>query len=267
MSVVSFPRRLHPTWRETRKRDNTLDDSSQKLSFVDRVQRMLERVEYRRADSEESKNEIFRMRHDAYTRGGKVAPRASGMFRDELDDAPNVWLIAAYIDGELASSVRLHVSAHPEAPLPAMNVFSDVVVPHLKAGECLIDITRHVNKIEFTRDFPEMPYLTLRSAFLAEQYFHADYILGACRVEHQNAFKRMFGVSPWSEPREYPMLNRAMPLFGYHCRDLRERTLKRYPFYAAESAEREHLFARSSNVDADARITVRSAARRAVEAA
>jgi hypothetical protein len=227
-----------------------------RVSFVDRVMRILERVEYRRAETPEEKAAIFRMRHEAYTRDGKVEVRSSGMFNDALDETPNAWLIGAFIDGELASSIRIHVSANLEAPLPAMAVFSDVLAPRLKAGECLIDLTRHVTGLEFTRRFPEMPYITVRSASLAEQYFDADYVVSAVRLEHQGAFKRMFGMVPWAAPREYPMLNSLMPLLGYDCRLSRPRTQARYPFYRSTHTERDELFRNSSNTSADWRLAV-----------
>ena len=46
----------------------------QNCRYADRVFRLLERVEYRRADSTEDKRAIFRMRHDAYMRAGTVQP-------------------------------------------------------------------------------------------------------------------------------------------------------------------------------------------------
>jgi hypothetical protein len=233
---------------------------SERVSFVDRVMRILERVEYRRAETEEEKAAIFRMRHEAYTRDGKVAVRPSGMFHDAFDETPNAWLIGAFFDGELASSIRLHVSASLGAPLPATAVFSDVLAPRLKAGQCLIDITRHVNRLEFTRQFPEMPYVTVRPVSLAEQYFDADYVVGAVRLEHQGAFKRMFGMVLWAAPTEYPGLKRFMPLLAYDCVASRPRTHARYPFYRSNPMERDKLFRNSSNTFEDSRLAIRGEA-------
>jgi hypothetical protein len=230
---------------------------SERVSFVDRLMRILERVEYRRAETEEEKAAIFRMRHEAYTRDGTVPVRSSGMFNDALDETPNAWLLAMFIDGELASSIRLHVSASLDVPLPAMIVFSDVLAPRLKAGQCLIDMSRHVNRLEFTRQYPEMPYLTVRPALLAEQYFEGDYILGAVRLEHQGAFRRMFGMVPWADPREYPLLKLLMPLMAYDCRASRATIHARYPPSRSTPAERHALFRNSSNSFEDPRKTIR----------
>ena len=208
---------------------------SERVSFIDRIMRILERADYRRAETDDEKAAIFRMRHEAYTRDGVVPIRPSGMFNDALDETHNAWLVAMFIDGELASSLQLHVSASLDAPLPAMMVYSDVLAPRLKAGQCLIDLTRHVSRLEFTRQFPEMPYLTVRPALLAEEYFDADYIVGAVRVEHQGAFKRMFGMAPWAAPREYPLLKRLMPLLTYDCRASRARISRALPALSVDA--------------------------------
>ncbi len=166
---------------------------SQGGGLAERVQRLVERVQYRRADTEEEKHAIYRLRHDAYTRAGTVEPRASGLFTDALDSTDNAWLIALYIDGDIAGAIRLHVAASPATPLPASLTFPDVVEPLLAARRVLIDPSRFVSKLEYSRLYPEMPYITLRPAFLAEQHFGADFITAACLVEHQAFYRRMFG--------------------------------------------------------------------------
>ena len=64
--------------------------------FVDRVLRLLERSEYRRADRLSDKQAIYRLRHEAYMRAGTVEARPSGMFHDPLDETDNAWLIGLY---------------------------------------------------------------------------------------------------------------------------------------------------------------------------
>jgi hypothetical protein len=193
------------------------------------------------------------MRHEAYTRDGTVEKRPSGLFQDEFDETPNAWLIGAFIDGELAGSLRLHVSSSLEDPLPAMVVFPDVVNPYLRDRRTMIDASRFVTNFEYSRRHPEMPYITLRSAFLAEMYFDADYITAACRVEHQAFYKRVFGGVPWSAPREYPNFKRLMAFVARDCRATRTAIYGRFPFYHSTRDEQQSLFARSSNGSPTAR--------------
>jgi hypothetical protein len=220
---------------------------NQNLRFADRVFRLLERVEYRLAESDDDKLAIYKLRHDAYARAGSVDPRPSGLFHDALDESPNAWLIGLYIDGELASALRLHISADPSAILPSGAAFGDVLEPHLRVGRTIVDATRFVSKLEYSQLHSEMPYITLRPTFLAVEFFDADYITAACRVEHQSFYRRMFGGVPWSAAREYPNFRVPMVFLGYDCRARKEITHARYPFYSSNAEERTRLFSRSSN--------------------
>lgn len=223
-------------------------DVRQVSRFADRVMRLLERVEYRRADSPADKEAIYRLRHDAYMRAGTVEPKASGMFHDAMDETDNAWLVGVYIDGTLASALRLHISASLRAPLPELASFPDLIEPHLTAGRTIIDASRFVSSLEFSLQHSEIPYLTLRPTFLAEEFFAADYVIAGCLAEHQAFYRRMFGAVPWSAPRPYPHFKRPMALVAYECNLQREKIHERYPFYQSAHAERVRLFERSSNV-------------------
>ena len=142
-------------------------DVQQTSRFADRVLRLLERVEYRRADSPADKAAIYRLRHDAYMRAGTVEPKASGMFHDAMDEKDNAWLIGLFMDGELAAALRLHISASLRAPLPELASFPDLIEPHLAAGRTIIDASRFVSSLEFSLQYSEIPYLTLGPTFLA----------------------------------------------------------------------------------------------------
>jgi hypothetical protein len=222
-------------------------DVQQVSRFADRVLRLLERVEYRRADSPADKATIYRLRYDAYIRAGTVEPSPSGKFHDAMDEINNAWLIGVFIDGELASALRLHISANLSDPLPTRAPFPDILEPLLRAGNLIIDVTRFVAKLEFSQTYSEIPYLTLRPAFMAEEFLRADFIIAACRAEHQAFYRRMFGGVPWSAPRPYPHLKRPMALVGHPCDTLRDEVYTKYPFYRSTEREQQSLFSQSSN--------------------
>ena len=215
--------------------------------FDQRAKRLLDRISYRRAETPQDKEAIYRMRFDAYARAGTVSLPSSGLFTDPMDEAPNAWLIGVFIDDKLSCSLRLHVSAKPEAVLPATAAFGDILTPKLDRGECIVDASRFVSRLEVSRAHPEIPYLTLRPAFLACEYFNAMFITAACLEEHQAFYKRMWGGVPWSQPRSYPNFNRRMAFLGYDFQNTRERTYARFPFLRSQYDERHGIFARSSN--------------------
>src|SRR5258708_21638676 len=151
-------------------------DVQQAPRFADRVLRLLERVEYRRADSPADKAAIYRLRHEAYMRAGTVEPRPTGMFHDAMDETDNAWLIGLFIDGELASALRLHISASPRAPLPELASFRDLIQPHLTAGRTIIHASPFVSSLEPSQQYSQIPYITLRPTVLSHEFFSPHYV-------------------------------------------------------------------------------------------
>jgi hypothetical protein len=80
-------------------RSSISDPVAPEGSFYDQVVRLLDRIEYRRADSAAEREALFRLRYQAYMRDGTIAPNAEGMFSDPYDDRGNVYLFGLYLDG------------------------------------------------------------------------------------------------------------------------------------------------------------------------
>ena len=82
-------------------------------------------------------------------------------------------------------------------------------------GEIVIDPTRFVTRLDFSRRFHEMPYLTVRPGWMAGEYFKADFILATIRTEHQGYYRRVFGHETWCEARDYPTLKKPSPAWAW----------------------------------------------------
>jgi hypothetical protein len=216
-------------------------------SISDRIGELLTHVEYKRADSFEEKLAIYRMRHEAYSRAGSIDPQPGEIFTDPADEAFNTFLFAVYIDGELASSIRVHVASRPEHTLPAAATYPDILKPLLEAGACIVDATRQVSNLKFSQRYPQLPFITMRTVCVAEDYFGADYMTAACRVEHQPAFKRIFSAVEWSPARTYPLLAKPQALMAYESHTMRKGVRNRFPFFNSSPEERRRMFERSSN--------------------
>ncbi len=101
-------------------------------------------MDYRRADTPEEREEIYRLRYDAYRQEDAIEPSLSRSFSDRFDDLDNAYVFGVHFDGKLASSIRLNIST-PECPeLPALGVFNDVLSPLIEARKTIIDPTRFV---------------------------------------------------------------------------------------------------------------------------
>ena len=83
-------------------------------------------------------------------------------------------------------------------------LFGDILHPRLDQGEVIIDPARFVADPEKARRFPELPYVTLRLAYLACEYFNADTGLAIVRAEHQAFYRRVFLHETIAEPRLFP---------------------------------------------------------------
>ncbi|MDX2202065.1 MAG: hypothetical protein NW223_04900 [Hyphomicrobiaceae bacterium] len=218
--------------------------------LIDRVQRLVEKSDYRRADTAEERDAIFRLRYRAYLAEGAIAENDSKSFSDARDDDPNAYTYGIYVDDELVSSIRLHVATPRHPGLPALTVFGDLLEPEIAAGKVIVDPTRFVADKEASRRHPELCYVTTRLGWLAGEYFAARYILATVRAEHQAFYRRTFGHKVICEPRHYPSLMKPISLMALDFPMHRERVIKRYPFLRSSTFERRMLFSLPKASDA-----------------
>ena len=166
--------------------------------FFDRAPRLLDRVEHRCARTAAEKAAAYRIRREAdYRRGLTQTCAAARLYEEAVDDAANAWVTTTFIDGELASTLRIHVSAREEDRLPSLDVFADAVAPYLRKGRRIVEMTRLAARLEYAQGLPEAPYVALRPAWLAAEYFDADFILATVCQEHEPFYRRVFGFERW----------------------------------------------------------------------
>src|ERR1700677_5022111 len=101
----------------TASSDSSVSTSAEVVtsSLSDRVSHLLDKIDCRLAETREQREEIFRLRYRAYRREEAISENSSGTFSDPYDEKGNGFLFGFYIDGELASSIRVHVASkeHP----------------------------------------------------------------------------------------------------------------------------------------------------------
>ena len=106
---------------------------------------------------------------------------------------PNAWTFGVYVDGELCSSIRISVLTSEWRMSCSAELFGDMLHPELDRGR-----SHHrsgpLRRRSRTRpsDFPELPYLTVRLAYMACEHFNADIGLAIVRAEHQAFYRRVF---------------------------------------------------------------------------
>ncbi|MFZ1815120.1 MAG: hypothetical protein WBO55_14705 [Rhizobiaceae bacterium] len=219
-----------------------------KRSFAERIGDYLQELDYRVAYTDEDRDRIFRLRYDAYLREGSIEPNSTGRFSDDYDRMDNCWIFGIHAEDRLISSIRIHVISKKNRRGPALDVFPDIVGPLIDSGETLIDPTRFVADEDAIRDYPELPYITLRVPCMASEYFSADACLATVRREHSAFYRRVFQSKVLCEPRPYPTLKQPIGLLSADVRGQRERMAERYPVFLSSLTERRMLFDRNRNI-------------------
>lgn len=249
-----------------RSDDGTAVASAAPVSrFAGTLMDILDRVEYSRVRMDVTDNPVYRLRYEAYRREEFVPMNDAGTVVDDLETVPNGMSFGVHIDGELVSSIRIHhVSA--QYPFgPSMKSCPDVLLPLLARGHTFIDPSRFTADYEASLAYPALPFLTLRIAVMASQYFEADACLALVRPEHTAFYRRVFGSEEMSDVRVYPGLTFPVQLFGAYVNTKLPATLRRYPFFMSTAEEREKLFARA--VDEEFEAPQRASSRLAYERA
>ena len=208
---------------------------------------LLDQVDYRLAETEAEKDAIYRLRYRAYLNEGAIEPNRDQRVTDRFDEMPNSWIFGVYFDGVLASSIRISVASPEHPDTPSVAVFPDVLEPELNEGKIMIDPTRFVADPERASRFVELPYMTLRLAYVACEYFHADLGLASVRAEHAAFYRRVF-LHTVSPSRDYPGLIKPICLMAIDFPSMRQKVFARYPYLRSTYFERRMLFERREPV-------------------
>jgi len=207
---------------------------------------LFDRIDYRLIETAEEKDLIYRMRYRAYLHGDLISPSESRRVTDKYDDAPNVWIFGVYVDGELCSSIRLHVLTSEWRTSFSTEFFGDVLHPRLDRGEVFVDPARFSADPEKAQRYPELPYLTVRLGYLACDHFNADTGLALVRPDHQAFYRRVLLSETITEPRPFPSFSgsKNVVLMASDFRKVREKILTRFPIMRSSAFERRVLFDR-----------------------
>lgn len=214
--------------------------------FFERGIELLDQVDYRLAETEAEREAIYRLRYRAYLHEGAIEPNRDRKITDRFDDLPNSWIFGVYFDGVLASSIRISVASTEYPSTPSVEVFPDLLEPELAQGKILVDPTRFVADPAREKRFPELPYMTLRLAYVACSFFNADIGLATVRAEHQAFYRRVFLHKPLTSPRNYPGLLKPICLMAVDYPSMREKVFARYPYLHSSYFERRMLFERNA---------------------
>lgn len=206
------------------------------------VMRFLESIEYRRVDNADDLEDVARIRYKAFTMVG-LAPQNGELLIDDLDFKPNAHVMGIFFDEQLVSTIRVHHVTATQRDSVAVSHFPDVMNPMLDAGQTFIDPVRFAADPDIMREYPALPYLTLRVATMATDYFHTDYCLSVIKPNHRAFYKRIFNSHPLVEPRYFPKYDSNIELHASNAHVELQKIYDRFPFFNSQLCERRLMFA------------------------
>ncbi|XHB99420.1 hypothetical protein ABWH97_00275 [Nitratireductor sp. ac15] len=222
------------------------EQSNKSSSFIDGVMALLERTEYRRCETGEDREEIFHLRYRSYRAHGFVPETKGQIVHDDLDDLPNCYNFAVYIDKRLVSTVRLHQIDQRNPLGPVTKGFGDVMSPLIEQGDSCINPSMLAADPEWAREYRALPYVSLRLVIAAYEYFRSTYCACLIRQEHTAFYRRIFGARQMSPERTYPPISVPLMLFGGVCAREFGPIVDRFPFFLSTRSEQKLLFERGN---------------------
>ena len=210
--------------------------------FSASVMRFLESIEYRRVDNADDLEDVARIRYKAFTMVG-LAPQNGALLIDDLDFKPNAHVMGIFFDEQLVSTIRVHHVTSAQRDSVAVSHFPDVMNPLLDAGQTFIDPVRFAADPDIMREYPALPYLTLRVATMATDYFHTDYCLSVIKPNHRAFYKRIFNSHPLVEPRYFEKYDSNIELHASNAHVELQKIYDRFPFFNSQLCERRLMFA------------------------
>jgi len=206
------------------------------------VMRFLESIEYRRVDNADDLEDVARIRYKAFTMVG-LAPQNGSLLIDDLDFKPNAHVMGIFFDEQLVSTIRVHHVTSAERGSVAVSHFPAVMNPLLDARQTFIDPVRFAADPEIMREYPALPYLTLRVATMATDYFKTDYCLSVIKPNHRAFYKRIFNSHPLVEPRYFEKYDSNIELHASNAHVELQKIYDRFPFFNSQLCERRLMFA------------------------
>jgi len=187
--------------------------------------------ECRLADTPETRDHVYRLRHDCYLRRGSIDPRPDGRFSDAFDQTPNHFSFLVQNSAPLAT-VRISV-VRPDlgwTESPVRKVFGDHPAFAALARGSFVEASRLCFDRQARRDV--LMRLLGNMAALAE-FYDVEWLVACPRMEHSPIYQRLFGFRPLAEPRPYFGVRFETQMLGVRRAELKDWVIEERPMWSA----------------------------------
>jgi hypothetical protein len=151
-----------------------------------------------------------------------------------------------YVDERLVSTLRVHHVTPLHRKGSSVGLFGDVLNPMLDLGMSFIDPSRFATDRDMLKEFPSLPYLTLRVATMASVYFDVTGCIASCTPHHSAFYRRVFGFKQLTLPGLMPGL-KVEGVLLMEDRSNRVDVARRYPVFKSHPYEQRMMFERSAD--------------------
>jgi N-acyl-L-homoserine lactone synthetase len=210
--------------------------------FVERSTRVLGLIDFRKITTPREIDDVQRLRFEAYTRENNVFSDKGLLRTDKYDNEPNTEIFGLYIDGRIASSVRLHRVTAETPQTPSNLYFPEFFMTRLAMGHRFLEATRFCAASEFTAKYPSLHLLTLRVCFMAALHYDMQFALCSVRAEHSAFYRRYFEFRPVIVGKKVPTISVPANLFVGDIEKSFGKVVQRLPFMNSTEEERRALF-------------------------
>jgi hypothetical protein len=217
-------------------------------NFSKKLLEVLDHVEYRRVETHEDMEEVARIRYRAY-KLANILTLSGAKLIDDVDFDDHAYIFGVYYDERLISTVRIHHVTPDHRVSTTREMYPNEIDKFLDAGMTLIDPVRFAADPDVIGEMPALPYLTLRIASMAADYFNADRVLQLVSPQHAPFYRRVFyadTVVP--SQKNVGKYNIELTLMATRTNDVRVGLYKRFPFFVSEPFERRMMFQRSPDM-------------------
>lgn len=211
--------------------------------FTRNIFGLLDRIEYRRIVAAEDMEDIAALRRKAF-RAADILPVLGDRLIDDLDFDPQAYVFGIYYDERLVSTVRIHHVTPGHRISTAHHVFPEAIDSILDAGMTIIDPSRLAADPDIAEELPTLPYITLRIATMATDYFRVDRCLAFVNPRHEAFYRRVFRAHQIVPPQEGNSdFQASAVLLAVDVPAVLPRLYMRYPFFRSQPFERRMMFA------------------------
>lgn len=208
-----------------------------------RVETLLRRTEYRMVCTPDELLAVQQHRHDEYVAAGNLQPRTDCKLEDENDCGRATRVYTAWLDGELAGSIRLSVMRGSSREGLTVRCFGDVVHPMLDAGLTVVDPNRLTTTSTLSRQEPALVFVVLRLATMATEHYGAQHCLTPIRRQHAPFYRRFLHATRICGARQFPGTTAMMELYDVRTADARCAADLGNPFLIERSGEAASVLA------------------------